>query len=258
MLVRSILLFILCFSCKYTTSPYSVEVPKLMENGKSIDRINRNGPQDPAEFRIAFISDTHNNYDDLNDLVDQLNKTGPYSFVVVSGDITNEGMRDEYLATKRILGRLNYPSLVVVGNHDLLSNGEKIYARLFGLKNFTLDYRDLSFVFLDNNNWESGGRVPDIDFLESSLAAAPGAFKIVVAHVSPDDSARFSMTEITDFYAILLNQGVDYMISGHNHNSSINMSMAGMISVTVGSANKRVYFELTRSAGGLTHKKVNF
>lgn len=256
MKVVVILSFIL-LSCKYVSSPYTVEVPKLLQNNSALVRIAREEPSVPADFKIALISDTHNYYDELNDLVQKINERGPYSFVIIAGDITNDGLREEYLETRRILNKLNWPYLVVLGNHDCLANGVKIYKRLFGDIDFTLNYRDISFVLLNTNNWETSGAVPDYQFLESSLSSATGAFKVVVTHVPMNDEDRFTSDEIRRFEEIVQNNNVDYVIWGHNHNPG-EATFAGADQITIGAPSKGSYYELIRSGGGLSHQKVDF
>lgn len=254
---QTLTLFLFLISCKFSYSPYTVETPKQLMNEAAMKRILIEEPQVSADYKIAFVSDTHNYYDDLSDLVRAVNRNGPYAFVIVAGDITNEGLREEFLKTEEILGKMTVPHIVVAGNHDLLSNGEKIYERLFGQMNFVFTYKTLSFVFFNNNNWESGGAVPDFEFIEDSLAAAPTAEKILVTHVSPDDGERFSDSDITRFETIAIAQGVSFIFNGHNHNPASSI-FGGATQVTIGAPSKRVYSELVITAGGLTHQKINF
>src|SRR5690606_13298664 len=140
--------------CKYDVSPYAItDVPELKLNEKSMLALKESEARDPAEFRIAFISDTHNYYDDLAELVARLNQEN-YKFVIAAGDITNLGLRDEFEETNNLLYRLTMPFITVVGNHDLLGNGSIIYKKIYGDLNFTFTYKNVFFVFFNNNNWE--------------------------------------------------------------------------------------------------------
>lgn len=80
---------------------------------------------------IAHISDLHIRpngkklYDfiDVNSINAQLihhlnNLTERPDFIVITGDITNCGLAEEYLVAQRLLGYLNYPVYLVPGNHD--------------------------------------------------------------------------------------------------------------------------------------------
>lgn len=254
-LLTGVLFFIA--SCKFSYSPYSVELPKFNQNESSLARIRLEESQTGPEFKIAFLSDTHNYYDELSELVKVINQRGPYAFVIVAGDITNEGLREEFLKSKEILNGLKYPYLVVVGNHDLLANGKEIYSKLFGPRDFTFTYRDITFVLMNNNNWEVGGTVPDLRFLEDSLSAATTPNRVIVQHVSPDDRERFSQSEIERYETIVTTLGVNYIFNGHNHNPGEGI-FAGAKHITIGSPSKKFFFELISSPGGLTHQKVPF
>lgn len=256
-LILTALILLIAVSCKYSFSPYTVETPKLLENEAQLRRITEEEPSTPADYRIAFISDTHNYYDDLADLVKDINANGPFAFVVVTGDVTNEGLREEYLKTKEILNRLNYPVIVVVGNHDLLAEGEKIFGKLYGKKDFTLTYRNLAFVFANTNNWETGGRVPDLKFIEDSFRATALTDRILVTHVPLNDRDRFSETEINRMEDLVRTQGVDFIFSGHNHNPGVG-EFGGATQITVGAPTKKKYSVLNVTAGGLSHQKISF
>lgn len=244
-------------SCRFTLSPYEAETPKLLLNEANMQKILLEEPQAPPDFKIALISDTHNYYDDLDDQIKKINTNGPYAFVVVLGDLTNQGLLEEFKKTKSLLDDLNFPYLTVVGNHDLLSNGNEIFDKMFGPHDFSLIYKNAEFIFFNNNNWEAGGPVPNTIFIESKLMASISPVKILLAHVSPDDKDRFSETEIESFKTRLTTYGVDYIINGHNHNPAVG-SFSSSTQITVGAPSKRAYFELIFSAGGVTHQKISF
>ncbi|MBA2405096.1 MAG: metallophosphoesterase [Bdellovibrionales bacterium] len=253
----SFFLLLYFFSCKYTYSPYEVGTVKLHQNSINLQNIQNNETQTGNDFKVAFISDTHNYYEDLHDLINVINKRGPYSFVVVTGDITNQGLLSEYTKTKEYLNDLKCPYLVVVGNHDLLSNGGKIYRRLFGSTDFSLIYKDAEFIFFNNNNWEAGGAVPNVEAVEAKLRASTASQKILIAHVSPEDKDRFTDSEISLWQNLVTTYNVNYFINGHDHTQDINGFGTGQ-RVTVGAPSKRAYFELIFSATGVTHQKISF
>lgn len=249
---------LLCLlSCRFNASPYVSKTPKLQRNNSQIITIKDLELSSPADFKVALISDTHNYYEEFGQLVKAINTNGPYSFVIVTGDITNFGLLDEYDESRRYLNRLNFPSVVAVGNHDLLSKGDVIFERMFGSSNFTFIYKNVHFIFFNNNNWESSGQVPDKPFIESALMASTSPFKILVAHVSPDDRDRFDESVIAEWAAMMTNYNVNYFINGHNHNPT-ESDFGGARQITVGAPSKKSYYELIISAGGITHKKISF
>jgi 3',5'-cyclic-AMP phosphodiesterase len=250
-------LFFLLFSCKYKFSPYSAATPKLLLNRQSLELIKEQEAQSSADYKVALISDTHNFYNDLDELVKTINKNGPYAFVIVSGDITNLGMLEEYEYAKKFYDKLQFPYIVAVGNHDLLGNGPKIYHRMFGETDFSLTYNDALFVFFNNNNWETEGLAPDVEFIEEELQRSSSLQKILVAHVPFDDKDRFTPDQIDTWKNLFTTYNVNYFINGHNHNPV--EAMVGTTNhITVGASNKRKYFELIFSSAGVGHKKIDF
>jgi 3',5'-cyclic-AMP phosphodiesterase len=232
-------------------------VIELEQNAASLQKIQALESQMGNDFKIAFIADTHNYYQDLQEQIQAINRHGPYRFVILVGDATNHGLLEEYHKTKEYLDKLSAPYLVAVGNHDLLSNGKAIYKKLFGPKDFSFVYKDAEFIIFDNNNWENGGTVPNLMFIEAQLLASVSPHKILVAHVSPTDRDRFDQAE-QDRWINLINQhGVAYFINGHNHNPT-EYGLGSARQLTVGASNKRVYLELIFSAAGVTHKKISF
>ena len=251
------LLIFLLASCRFNHSPYEVGSLDLSQNEVSLRRIQDQERGSSDDFKIAFIADTHNYYSDLDDLIERINERGPYRFVMVAGDITNLGLFEEYKQTRRYLNKLNFPYLVAVGNHDLLSNGKKVYQRFFGSRDFTLSYKDAEFIIFDNNNWESGGAVPNAVFVEAKLMASTAPHKILVAHVSPTDADRFTDSEINQWKDLMDRYQVSYFMHGHNH-SPAEFNWGNTKLITIGAPSKRSYVELIFSNGEVTHQKITF
>jgi 3',5'-cyclic-AMP phosphodiesterase len=247
---------IILSSCKFNISPYSADTPDLKLNMVNLERIKASEPEDGPSYKIALISDTHNYYSDLDDLVKAINASGPYSFVIIAGDITNLGHLDEYNMARRYFNRLKFPYLVAMGNHDVISNGEKIFKRMFGEGNFAFEYKNANFIFLDANNWESGGKVPDMEWVEERLIAFNSPYKIIVSHVPLTDEDRFSNEQMSEWESMLSNQGVQFLLNGHNHNPTVG-AFAGATMITIGASSKRKFFELIYN-GGFTYQKISF
>ena len=110
---------------------------------------------------------------------------------------------------------------------------------------------------INNNNWESGGNVPDTNWVNEELNQTLAPFKVIVGHVSPNDTDRFTPEIIDDWEAMVTNAGVDYFFHGHNHNPAEG-TFGSTTKITIGAPSKRVFFELSFSAGGLTHQKIDF
>lgn len=248
---------LLLLSCKYTFSPYEVGTVKLEQNTINLAKIKASEASTAADYKVALVSDTHNYYTDIRDLVNSVNENGPYSFVIVTGDVTNFGLLEEYKKAKEYLDKLTVPYLVVPGNHDLLANGKAVFRHIFGDMDFSFTFKDAEFIAFNNNNWEAGGTIPNIDAVEAKLLASASPQKILLSHVSPEDRERFSNSAIHNWKQLAQGYGVNYFINGHDHNPEVYNYGAGK-RITVGAPSKRTYFELIFSAGGVTHQKINF
>lgn len=104
-----LIFFILLVSCKFSYSPYSADVADIELNAQNLKIILDKEASTPANFKVAVISDTHNYYDELKKIVTEINKRGPYAFVIVTGDLTNVGLVDEFKKTQDLLAELKYP-----------------------------------------------------------------------------------------------------------------------------------------------------
>ncbi len=252
-------LFFIAVSCKFNVSPYTTDAPKLSLNDLNVRTIKSLEAETPTSFKVAFISDTHNYYKELEKQIDVINSSS-YAFAIVAGDITNLGLIDEFHEARSYLNGLKIPYLVAVGNHDLISGGRKIYKRLFGSDTFHFIFHDTHFIIFNNNNWESPGRVPDMDWVEAVLSQSdPSHKRVLIAHVSPEDTDRFTPEEISRWEDLMVRYNVDYFLNGHDHNP-YEKSFGNGVRITIGASSKKSFYELsiTSGAGGISHQKISF
>src|SRR5438270_12020371 len=77
--------------------------------------------------------------------------------VIVSGDLTTHGFKDEYALAKRYLNEIQCKSMVVIpGNHDSRNVGYVHFEELFGERNSVLCCNGVSIVAVDSSE-------PDLD-----------------------------------------------------------------------------------------------
>lgn len=231
------------------------DVPELKINEKNLEKIKNNETNSPGSFKIGFLSDTHNHYKELKQAIKYLNQNGPYDFIIINGDTSILGLKEEFLESKNYFETLNYPFLVSLGNHDLLSNGATIYKRLYGKTNFSFNYKGVQFIFFDSNNWESSDKAPNNDFILSNIQGAGD--NIFIAHVPLDDKDRFTHDEIDYWKSLTTSYQIPIMFAGHNHNPGVSQFGNSEI-ITIGSPPKKTLWELHLNAGAITYKKISF
>lgn len=193
-------------------------------NQKNIRKIN--AMQAPDTFHVAFISDTHDHWDDFEswkNKVNEINKTNKIDFAIHAGDFADFGHPQQYQWANEKLFKLDFPYVVTLGNHDLVSAGENAYKEMFGKFDFSFVYGTTKFVFLNTNSLEFGnkGNVPDNEWLNKEINKDDCEQIVLVFHVPPEDSDfDFDLKEA--FYnTISANEKILFCIHGHQHHHEI-------------------------------------
>lgn len=264
--VGLILLFsILLVSCDkvFEYSPYSANVPEKMENTtqENLDKIQEIANELPAESRlkIAFISDNHLNYNDLDNAVDAINRDSEVLFTIHAGDMTDGGMLAEYMIFRNITEKLHQPYLTVIGNHDCLANGEIIYKSIFGKENYTLIFKGNKFIFFNDIIWELNDREPDFLWLRNELSDFHSYRHVFVVTHIPPWSDQYSPFQTFSYKSMMYDSQIAVSIHGHHHDSYLGPYFNDSIQyLVVGSVDKKSYYELTIEADTFELKKVSF
>lgn len=245
-------------SCgKLVYSPYTTLVKDYQINTASLNKLDARASDFGTNFKVAVLSDTHDYYSELKQQIKYINdRKDEIAFVLHTGDATNLGILVEWETFQSFIEELEVPFIMVIGNHDMLTYGTEIYNQMFGHDlDFSFTFKQTKFIFINNNNWESDGHVPDLDFLESELTSSSSTHHIVLGHVQPDDDVRYTDKEINDMKNLLDTNSVDYFVNGHNHNYGTG-SFGTVTRVTAGSSSKNILLILDINNSGVTHQHV--
>lgn len=215
------LLFLL-ISCgqEFEHSPWETKVPE-----EHADTIQKNLRKVAAlqlgdEYKVALIADVHNALKDLNEVISQLNKRGDIAFAIILGDITDEGLKKEYMLFIETMDNLKVPYLPVIGNHDASSYGKEIYKELFGDYNYYITINNTKYIFY-NNNYNQFSGTPDYTWLTQQTSGHESRdYTILAGHQHPTSKAltKKQQAELLNF---ILNNGVTHHLAGHNHTFSL-------------------------------------
>ena len=218
---------VLCFSIAILTScedPFQYNPNEVLLhddeknlNAKSISKIESIPHQD--SLRFVVISDPHHDYENLEDFVDAANTFDQIAFVAIAGDLTTFGLQTEYREFHTILKDLNIPFVAVIGNHDLLGNGGKVFKEMFGPLNFTFTCSGNKFICMDSNSreYDFNGKVPDIGWMQQELSAQGFNNMFVLSHISPFDTDFDPSLELGFAEAISASQNARLSLHGHSH-----------------------------------------
>ncbi len=225
-----ILATLLFASCEkiFDYSPYVIDFDEENSNvnSKNIAKINMQDNSDNV-ITIAFTGDSHRSFDELDDFVssvNSLNEETQVDFVVHVGDLADFGLPKQYLWSNEYLLKLNVPYVVVIGNHDLVSNGGDAYQQMFGVYDYSFIYDSVKFIVINTNSleFENNGKVPDVNWLRAQLKPDGNFGKAVVLfHVAPMHG-EFDPNLIDDFCdGLSENDNVLFVAHGHMHDFSV-------------------------------------
>lgn len=175
--------------------------------------------------RIAVLSDVHVTPGNANDTmlrkaVDEINATD-FDFVVMNGDLTNEGSDEQLRNIKKILDGIRHPLFVIPGNHEnnWSQSATKTFRDLWGDDRFFAEFDSLIIVGINCGPFMKMGdghiKQEDLHWLRSTLASAtPGKRILNFNHypILPDDLDNWS-----DYLGVLEDFPVIAHVNGHFH-----------------------------------------
>src|SRR3990172_7963651 len=159
----------------------------------------------------------------MNRVIQELNELRPDA-VVCTGDLTNEGYRQEYKNWVASLQRIDAPVHTIPGNHDARNVGYLHFEELIGPRHWTADVRGVRIVGADSSE-------PDLNegqigrerypWIREQLAT-PAELKIFALHhpllpVPGPGRERSTVTDAGDLLEVLITSGVNIVLTGHKH-----------------------------------------
>lgn len=202
--------------------PYDMRIEGAKDvNRTNIDRIECEcaGKRD---LKVAVISDSQRWYDELEDVIEDINSRTDIDFVLHAGDVSDFGLRDEFEIQRDMLAKLKRPCVCLIGNHDCLSTGEYIFKEVFGELNFAFTAGVVRFICLNTNAMEFDIResVPNFGFLSEQIELANDSRieKSVVAMHAQPYSDQFD-NDLATIFQRHLHQFPDlqFCVHGHGH-----------------------------------------
>jgi outer membrane protein assembly factor BamB len=182
-------------------------------------------PAGSDAFRFAFLSDTHVGSEtgaaDLQATVRDLNSMTGLSFVVITGDVTEYGSREQLRLAKAILDGLTLPYHIIPGNHDTKwsESGATDFLRLWKEDRFVFDHGGFRFIGLHEGpvmKMGDGYWAPqDVRWLAETLQRlrSPAQPVIFLTHYPLDEG-------IANWYAVLdllKRYNTEAILCGHGH-----------------------------------------
>ena len=180
-------------------------------------------------MKIVQISDLHVGSQFLQEkfdtLVDEVNEIDP-EVIVITGDLTNEGLMKEYEKCKTLLTKFKTKKIIAIsGNHDYRNTGYLLFKRYFPFQTINELSEDVVLVTVgtarpDRNEGEVGYR--QNLWLERTMKKYKDKVKIVAMHhhliAIPDTgSDQLTVVDAGDVLRTILETDVDVVLCGHKH-----------------------------------------
>lgn len=176
--------------------------------------------------KFAVFSDIHvtpgnENDRQLREAVKEVNK-GNYDYVIINGDLTNEGSDAEIANVKEILDGITLPLIVLPGNHENTwsQSATKTFVDTFGSDRFVHEVDSLIIIGINCGPFMKMGdghiKQEDLHWLRKTLdeRVTPGKRVLSFNHypIQKDDLDNWQ-----DYATILLEYPVIGHINGHYH-----------------------------------------
>ena len=188
-------------------------------------------------FRFAQITDIHLNSkipereEQLSETVSRINSLDSIDFVLITGDISDDGDRPAMLEAKRLFDRLRVPYYIVMGNHETKwsESGCMDWKDIFGYERFEFEHQGVHFLGFNTGPLMrmAYGHVvaQDLAWLRQRLDSYPKDEPvIIVTHYPLLKGDVDNWHEVTD---LLRHYNVRLCIGGHYH-ATRNLSYDGI------------------------------
>ncbi len=180
-------------------------------------------------MKIVQLSDIHVGSQFREEIfekvIDEVNALKPDA-VVITGDLTNEGLVSEYEKCKDLVSKLNVDKVISIsGNHDYRNTGYLVFKKYFPFQTINELSDDVVLVTLgtarpDRNEGEVGYR--QTLWLERTMKKYEDKTTILAMHhhligIPDTGSERVTILDAGDVLRTILDTNVDLVLCGHKH-----------------------------------------
>ena len=187
--------------------------------------------------------------------------------VVITGDLTNEGLIKEYEKCKELVSKLNCKKIISIsGNHDYRNSGYLAFKKFFPFETINEFGKDVVLVTVgtarpDRNEGEVGYR--QNLWIERTMQKYVDKVKILAMHhhlvgIPDTGSDRVTVIDAGDVLRTILATKVDLVLCGHKHRPWIwNFKDLSIVNAgTASSDRSRGLFENTYNIITIKDKKI--
>ena len=180
-------------------------------------------------MEIVQLSDIHVGAqfreDVFEKVIEEVNSLNPDA-VVITGDLTNEGLKEQYEKCKTLISKIKVEKIIAIsGNHDYRNTGYLHFKKYFPFQTINELNDDVVLVTLgtarpDRDEGEVGYR--QISWLERTMKKYQNKTTILAMHhhligIPDTGSDRLTIIDAGDVLRATLDSNVNLVLCGHKH-----------------------------------------
>lgn len=199
-----------------------------------------------------------------------INRQDSIDFVIHGGDLTDFGIKKEYLWQHSILSKLKVPYVALIGNHDIIGNGDLVFEDMYGDENFSfraggnsISGGGIHFICLNTNalEYDYSTPVPNFTYIKNLLEnkTDKNQRSVFVMHVAPgseqfnNNVAEIFQEKIKEFPSPL------FCLHAHDHNFvARDLFNDGIIYYCCDNIAKRTYLLFTITPDNYSYEIIQF
>jgi predicted phosphodiesterase len=217
-------------------------------------------------LKFAVMADIHNNTGGLKKMMNRAKNDG-MDIVLIAGDLTKDGKRDELTAIKKVLDASGMRYEATEGNHDMR---QSLFDNIFGKSFQSVRFNGVKFILIDNSDYrglDSGvlkGKGQKA-WIEAEVAECKTIICIGIMHMPlnhPDskhvmgEESGNAAKDATWLRKLLVSSGVKEIETGHIHHFAT-YTINGLKTNQVGSGSSSDFSEFTiDSSSKITRAKI--
>jgi predicted phosphodiesterase len=197
-------------------------------------------------IKLAIVADIHNDWEEYLRAAEAIKKNGN-DLLLVAGDMTIYGKKEELLVAKKELGESGMKYAVVPGNHDAYRSerGKNIYDGVFERRYQVIKIDNLKLILIDNSSYRGLGLI-QWGWIENETAECRRLICIAVMHMPLNHNFSTHLmgennvnvtAEAGKLLKLLVNTGVRRIEAGHLHYAS-SYELDGMRTDIVGAISR--------------------
>ena len=175
---------------------------------------------DLAPWRFIMFADVQEAIDRVDDVYAMMNTLTDARFVVMAGDLTEQGTEEQLAEFRERMRALNLPIYVTLGNHEL-GDSNNPYFEWYGRGTHMFRFRGAQFTFVDTASATVAVRTREL--MRPWLREGRDYAHVAIMHIPPIDPVASragsfsSKNEAYGFVNELAENGVDLTLYGHVH-----------------------------------------